>query len=128
MELIKGKVAAIKSNYAIIINKGSDDGVEEDMRFVIYEEGEEIHDPDTRESLGKLEYIKAKVKVKLPNEKYSWAETYETYAVSGLSSALDLIVPKQVRVSLPLNDDASISDQKKYQKINVGDLVRQILD
>ena len=52
MDLIKGKVAAIKGDYAIIINKGYEDGVEEDMRFLIYEEGDEIKDPDTNESPG----------------------------------------------------------------------------
>lgn len=130
MDLIKGKVAAIKSDYAIIINKGYEDGVEEDMKFVIYEEGDEIMDPDTKESLGRLEYYKAKVKVKIPSEKYSWAETYETYSVSSADWLAAVVsvhsqVTRQERVKLPLNE--SIPVQKMSQIVKVGDLVRQII-
>jgi|APFre7841882654_1041346.scaffolds.fasta_scaffold05914_4 hypothetical protein len=128
MELIRGKVAAIKSEYAIIINKGYEDDVEEDMRFLIYEEGEEIRDPDTKASLGNLELFKAKVKVKIPSEKFSWAETYETDIIpSGLTVVVNPFAPKQVRVKLPLA--TSILDPQEIIKIvKVGDLVRQIID
>ena len=83
MDLIKGKVAAIKGEDAVVINKGYKDGVEENMRFIIYENGEEIFDPDTQESLGNLEYIKGKVKVRYPGEKISVAEPYETNIIPG---------------------------------------------
>jgi hypothetical protein len=128
MELIKGKVAAIKSDYAIIINKGYEDGVEEDMKFVIYEEGDEITDPDTEESLGRLEYYKAKVKVINPSEKYSWAETYGTYSVNEVArwaAALSAQTTRQERIKLPLEE--SIVVPKTSRIVKVGDSVRQII-
>ena len=126
MGLIKGKVAAIKSDYAIIINKGSEDGVREGMRFRIYEEGEDIKDPDTNEILGKLEYIKANVKVKFSSEKYSWAETYETITTNLLQSVVLGSFTKQERSKLPLDETSSIEDQDISLVVKVGDLVRQI--
>jgi hypothetical protein len=139
MDLINGKVAAIKGDYVIVINKGYDDGVEEDMRFIVFEEGEEITDPDTNEPLGKLEYIKAKVIVKYPSKKFSWAETYETQAVPGMSSvvaavaAMSSIGTRYERVKLPLGTNyeltqhiPDISTVSPFVKI--GDLVRQIVE
>ncbi|NQE04351.1 hypothetical protein C5S32_00635 [ANME-1 cluster archaeon GoMg1] len=67
---IEGKVAEIVDEYTVVINRGQEHGVEEDMRFVIYEPGEEIKDPETDESLGKFEYVKAKVEVVNVQEKF----------------------------------------------------------
>lgn len=39
----------------IVINKGQKDNIEDWMRFLVYEEADEIIDPITNESLGKLE-------------------------------------------------------------------------
>lgn len=137
MILIRGKVAAIKGDYAVVINRGYKDGVEEDMKFIIYEEGDEIHDPDTTASLGKLEYIKAKVKVINPSEKFSWAETYETHVVPGtgptaLASAVAVMgqfAPIYERARLPLDATTSSSiGGPVAPKVRVGDLVRQIID
>jgi hypothetical protein len=132
MDLIKGKVAAIKGDYAVVINKGYNDGVEEDMRFMIYEEGEEIFDPDTTLSLGRLEYVKAKVKVKIPSENFSWAETYDTYTIPGMGSliaSLNTLAPRFERAKLPLDEstESSVSGPVIPQ-VKMGDLVRQIID
>lgn len=55
------KVAKIMSKEQLVINGGTENGVKEGTEFEIYAEGMPIFDPDTNESLGKLEYIKAKV-------------------------------------------------------------------
>ena len=58
---IEGKIAEIIDTATVVINRGYKDGVEEGMRFIIYEPGNEIEDPDTGESLGTFENVKAKV-------------------------------------------------------------------
>ena len=133
MSKIEGKVAKIVDPYTIVINKGSEDGVEEDVRFVIYELGDEIIDPVTRGSLGNFEYVKAKVKVTYTDEKYSIAETYETYPQPlplTVGAALAAIQTEQIRRrELPL--DKEMMDELSHTKkltVNVGDLVKQILD
>lgn len=47
----------------IVINKGKNDGIEENMRFLVYKEGDEIIDPVTKKSLGILENPKGTFKV-----------------------------------------------------------------
>lgn len=56
-EIITGKVVQIISNYKVVINKGFDDGVTMNNRFLIYRLGNEIFDPDTQKSLGILEIV-----------------------------------------------------------------------
>ncbi|MCJ7444853.1 MAG: hypothetical protein MUO26_10040 [Methanotrichaceae archaeon] len=132
MDPIRGKVAVILNEYAVAINKGYLDGVEEDMRFIIYESGEEIWDPGTMESLGILEKIKAKVKVTSVNEKYSWAETYESDIIPsellGVFMLPEYLRDKKTRVKLPLGDSPTFGIQYIDRNVKVGDLVRQIVD
>lgn len=128
MNEIEGKVAEIIDVYKIVINKGSADGVEEDMRFVIYEPGEDIKDPDTKKSLGNFEYVKVKVKVTYVREKFSTAETYETYTFS-LSNIATILTERAKRQELPLDEKTKEQLQDKLvSSVKIGDLVRQILD
>ncbi|WP_177764460.1 hypothetical protein [Flavobacterium sp. I3-2] len=56
-------------NYQIVINKGTQNEINSFMRFLVYEEGEEIIDPNTKQSLGKLEIPKGFFKVQHIQEK-----------------------------------------------------------
>ena len=56
-EIITGKVVKVIDEYTIVINKGSNHGVNSENRFLVYRLGEELFDPDTNESLGILELI-----------------------------------------------------------------------
>ena len=127
---IEGKVAGIVDEYTVVINQGHKDGVEEDMRFVIYEPGEEIKDPDTDKSLGKFEYVKAKVEVVNVQEKFSTAETYETHTMTMPAiQALAQLSGQTSRNELPLDNDTKAGLQKRPRTfVKIGDLVRQILD
>lgn len=55
--IISGKVVKILDKNTLVINKGSADGATERNRFLIYRLGEELFDPDTKESLGTLEIV-----------------------------------------------------------------------
>jgi hypothetical protein len=52
------KIAKLIDEYTLVINKGSDDGVKDGQRFLVYAFGEDIADPDTGLLLGKLEIVK----------------------------------------------------------------------
>ena len=53
------KIAKIINNCKVVINAGYNQGIRENQRFLIYSlDGEEIFDPDTNKSLGRLEVIK----------------------------------------------------------------------
>ena len=125
---IEGKVAKIIDVYTVVINRGLEHGVEEDMRFVIYEPGEEIKDPDGG-SLGIFEYVKAKVEVVDVQEKFSTAETYETHTTTKPTiQFLAQVRGETTRNVLPLDEETSARLQKGLPSVKIGDLVRQILD
>lgn len=52
------KVIKVIDENTVLINKGSDDGIKKGQNFLIYGVGEEIFDPDTKESLGRLELVR----------------------------------------------------------------------
>ncbi|MHC5058891.1 MAG: hypothetical protein ACYTKD_29905 [Planctomycetota bacterium] len=58
---IEGLVARILNDESVVINCGSAHGVKEGMRFAIFTELDEVKDPETGSSLGKLELVKARV-------------------------------------------------------------------
>jgi hypothetical protein len=57
------KVAHIIDDYTLIINKGSENGINIGQRFLVFIIGEEIIDPESKESLGYLEIVKGTGKI-----------------------------------------------------------------
>jgi hypothetical protein len=51
-------VVKVLDRYQVVINGGSSNGITEKDRFVIYELGEELIDPESKELLGRLEIVK----------------------------------------------------------------------
>lgn len=52
-------VVRVIDQYSVVINKGSDDGVSKGDQFLVYFiETDELLDPETGESLGKLEVVR----------------------------------------------------------------------
>ena len=100
-ELIEGKVAAIIDDKIIVINCGSIDGVEENMRFAIFEIGEKIIDPETREDMGNFELVKPKVEVVHIQEKMSSC----AYTKEGNGTLIDLLdIEKDQRKRVKVGD------------------------
>lgn len=61
------KIVVVKviDPYTVVINKGEDDGIKFNHRFLIYSlDNEPIIDPITKENLGSLEIVKGTAKVK----------------------------------------------------------------
>ncbi|MBQ4437713.1 hypothetical protein II898_02435 [bacterium] len=72
------KVAKVLSETQLVLNVGSNDGIKEDSRFLVYSiEDEDILDPVTGESLGKLEYVKGRGHVISLQEKMCIIETFK---------------------------------------------------
>ena len=55
--ILTGRVVKVINEYRLVINKGSDDGVTVNNQFLIYHLGDELFDPDTKESLWVLELV-----------------------------------------------------------------------
>ncbi len=52
------KVAKVIDEFTLVINKGERHGLKVGQRLLVYAHGDEIADPDTKLSLGKLEIVK----------------------------------------------------------------------
>ena len=74
---VEGKVAKILGKGEIVLNRGRSHGVRQGMLFEIFPEGEEVWDPDTGETLGTVEDVKAKAEVTEVKEKLAIARIFE---------------------------------------------------
>lgn len=60
---IEGRVIKILDNERVIVNLGLNSGIKRNMKFYIFEYGEEIEDPISKKKLGRIEHIKHRVRV-----------------------------------------------------------------
>lgn len=58
------KVINVIDSRTAVISCGSNQGIKENSKFLIYKEGAEIIDPDTNENYGKLEILVGRATVK----------------------------------------------------------------
>lgn len=63
------KVVRVLDDYSVVVNRGSTNGMKVGDQFVVAGLGEEIVDPDTYETLGKLEIVKGRAEVTHVQEK-----------------------------------------------------------
>jgi hypothetical protein len=93
------KVAKLVSPYEVIINAGYDDDVTTGMEFVIFALGEEVFDPDNKESLGHIEIVKGSVAITHVQDRMAKG-TSNRFTGSALS-------PPRTRIQL---DDVQVGD------------------
>lgn len=70
------KVAKVVDNYRLVINKGAVDHVDVGDVFLIYEQGENITDPENDEDLGAVEIMKGRGKVTHVQERMALLESF----------------------------------------------------
>ena len=86
---VEGKVAKILGKGEIVLNRGRWHGVRQGMVFEIFSpEGEEVWDPDTGETLGTVEDVKAKAEVTEVKEKLAIARVFDADSPFGAAAGL----------------------------------------
>ena len=76
-------VARVLDNYKLVINRGSENGIREGQRMLVYcVSDEDIKDPHTGESLGYLELVKGTGKIIFVQEKMSILESDKIFKSS----------------------------------------------
>jgi hypothetical protein len=127
------KVVKILSDTAVVLGVGANQGVGEGHAFVIFEPGEEIIDPETKESLGSLEIVKGRVKVAHVMPQMCIARTERrtvtrTKTVSPLATVG--FFPREekydVEVVEKLNVETVDEDFERKKTVRVGDLARSV--
>lgn len=125
-------VAKIIDDYTIVINKGRNQGVKEGQRFLIYELGEEIIDPSTNKSLGKLEIVKGTGKITHLQENIatisSDMKTPPLRTIKRIKSSSyfesifeirNILEPNEIEEQLP-------AEKIAFDKLKIGDLAKPI--
>jgi hypothetical protein len=125
-ERIKGKVAAILSKRELILNIGSEDGVEIGMKFVILNsKGIDVTDPDSGNILGTVEVPKTVVKVvRIDGPHLSVARTFRTLrgtpGIFGLSAMTSISGtpdrPETLDITPGSSLKAELSEEQSYIK------------
>jgi len=122
------KVARIINKYYVVVSAGQYDVKRGDL-LEIYSQGDiEIFDPDTNESLGTLDYVKATVEVEDVFPKMCVCKNTEYREESPLMSSISALGSRKVINELNVDEnDISGGWANINKKIKVGDLVRKPL-
>ncbi len=121
----KYKIAKIIDEYRVVVNAGSNDFIKDDDFLEVYQPGQEVTDPDTGESLGTLDFVKAKLRVVDVFPKMCVCENRDTQRKSLFPNISQNFFYEE---TLPLNvqtTDISGGYEGIDKKIKVGDLVRK---
>jgi hypothetical protein len=78
------RVLHVTDEYTVTINKGIVDEIEVGDKFLIFALGPELTDPDSHESLGRLEIVRGRAKVVHLQERICTLRTIETEAIPGI--------------------------------------------
>ena len=124
------KIINIRNSTTVVVNIGSMNGnISKNDHFLIYELGDELFDPDTKESLGKLEIIKGKVTPIHIQDKMTTMQSYE------LVKQPEKIVEKtNTRLGLAMSflgdtiekEKTIVEKIKELTNVKIGDLVKKI--
>jgi hypothetical protein len=135
---IEGRVARILTDEGIVISRGSDHGVREGKRFVVFAEMDEVEDPETGASLGKLELVKARIVASHVQERMTIctaepparpdeAEDPMHHTLSSEMVAVSMLAGRARPGKLPV-DRSAATGLPRAGPISVGDRVRSVED
>lgn len=116
------KVIKVISNMKIVINGGVADELKQNMRFLVYEKGEDLIDPDTQENLGSLEIIKGRAQINHIQDKITTLEPVESRIPSRR-------IIRKTGVMLGFGQVEEIDDEREqipFEDVKEGDLVKII--
>jgi hypothetical protein len=117
-----GKVVQILNPFEIVVNLGSEQGVTEKTKFVVYAVGDEIRDPDTGESLGLLEIVRGRARVKHRQPKMATLRSERTRFVTRETTpmATTWILGGSQKIIEREDEDLP------FEAVEVGDRVRSL--
>lgn len=119
------------SCFKAIINKGLNDSIKNGDKFLVVGIGRELFDPDTKESLGKLETVKGKAIVSHAQEKMATIESinykkeFPIKTVEETMGGVSLILSHMGRTK-----KTTYEEREKillpFEKIKIGDIAKKL--
>ncbi len=113
---LEGRIVQIKGADMLIANVGLGQGAQNGDQFLIYSLGEEIFDPETRSSLGRLEQVKGVFVVAHAQDKLSQLTRVEETSNTEPGAQVLSAVMAQTQGSGP-----------RQERIQIGDRVRLLV-
>jgi hypothetical protein len=118
---IRGLVAQLIDDRTLVINRGSDHGVQVGMRFaVLNRKGANVVDPETGESIGSVDVEKVLVKVVRVEPKLAVARTFRTFT-TGFGAMFSSTSRRETLRTDSATYKQELSEQDSY--IKIGDSV-----
>lgn len=133
---VRGKVARVLSEREVAINRGLNDGVVIGMEFnILNPDTQEIRDPDTGESLGRVESVNLPVRVTGVNDRLAIARTFRVHRVNvgGNGIGIGVFIPpiwrKRYETIRENGAKSKLKGGAKFSKqVSVGDGVVQVIE
>lgn len=107
--MIVGKIAQIVDEGLVVLTVGAEHGVVPGMKMVVFEEGEEVRDPETGDSLGRVELVKGLLQVVHVQDRISQA----TGVPEGGEASSTVLSEKMVK------ENINFALQSKSRRMNV---------
>lgn len=128
MNFENGNVIRIIDEYSILINLGKNDDVRKGKKLEVFEPGEMIIDPLSKEELGSLDYIKDTLEVVNVYDNFSTCQHIDveevTVGLAAFASPLERTKTKRTIKTLNVNK-TEINPMKVHDKIiKIGDPIR----
>lgn len=128
-----GKIVRIFDESTVAINIGGKDGVKRGDRFAVVEKGGELRGPDSGESLGELEIIKAELTAYDVLEKYSILVTDPEQQIEQSLPLSSRMVQASLKTSFSPRArtkmdvlPGDISGKPSVSPVRIGDYVRRL--
>ncbi len=115
------QVVSVYNDFRVIVNRGRDHDIEEGQRFLLYELGDEIVDPSTNESLGRLEIPKGTGRVLHLQDKMATLQSDQ------FKEPQTKIIKRGFMTFNPVEEEVIPSDVRlKFTRPSVGDFVKPV--
>lgn len=130
---LRGKIAQILDDTRVVLNIGSKQGVKIKQVFLIFQEGDDVVDPDTKTSLGKIEIPKGKIIIENVQEQISIGATEVKARDNDTKKTLSELM---VEASTPQKSDREKLLVDRFQikplptitPVKIGDWVRSLTE
>lgn len=133
---VVGQIVKILDNQRLIANRGLMDGWAKGDHLVVYEEGEEVQDPVTGESLGKLELVKAEVEAAHVQERMTFLVPRLAPRPQEPHTVLSAVLTRTPSGTMPGSQTlrreplpvkgSQISGMPSINPVSIGDFVRKV--
>lgn len=114
--------------YQLVINRGTRDGVKAGQRFLVFGYGPELSDPDTGQSLGRVEIVRGRGEVVHLQDNIATIRSVERRSEGGGKRIIRDSSPFSAGLGRThvIEEEVPADREQPFRKVRVGDFARPI--